>query len=70
MKDWNQAQLRKFRKELGMTQKEFAEVLGVSRTYIGYLEIGKRLPNRILKRLLDCLEEKPVKEKDHDKRNL
>ena len=33
--------LIKFRQNLGFTQKSIAELLGVSRTYINYIELGK-----------------------------
>lgn len=34
-------ELKEIRKELGMTQKEFAGVLGVSRQFLGMCECGR-----------------------------
>jgi predicted transcriptional regulator len=58
MKEWKKEEIRKFRKALGLSQEEFAKLLGVSRVYVMMLETGKRKPSSVLKRLLDCLEEK------------
>ena len=56
MKDWTPEEIRAFRKQLGMTQTNFAETLGVTQVYISYMEGGMKRPGKILKRLLDCLE--------------
>jgi DNA-binding transcriptional regulator YiaG len=58
MKEWKKEEIREFRKTLGLSQEEFAKLLGVSRVYVMMLETGKRKPSSVLKRLLDCLEEK------------
>lgn len=39
-KDW----LKNARLNLGMTQKEFAQVMGYSQVYVNYLEHGERFP--------------------------
>jgi len=36
--------LRQIRKSMGMTQREFAEILGTSKQVISRYEIGKRIP--------------------------
>ena len=61
MKEWKKEEIRDFRKALGLSQEEFAKLLGVSRVYVMMLETGKRKPSSVLKRLLDCLEEKQKK---------
>lgn len=38
-------QLRKIRKQKGMSQEEVAHKAGLYRTYIGHIETGSRLPN-------------------------
>lgn len=37
--------LQKVRQDKGLTQEELAEKLGVSTTWIGYIETGYRVPN-------------------------
>jgi len=61
MKEWKREEIRKFRKALGLSQEEFAKLLGVSRVYVMMLETGRRKPSSVLKKLLDCLEEKQRK---------
>lgn len=55
---WNKESIRKFRQDLGITQTKFAELLGVTRRYVVYLESGVYSPSLQLQRLLDCLSEK------------
>lgn len=55
---WKKEEIRQFRKQLGLTQKEFAELLGVTREYVVYLERGKKKAGSVLCKLLDCLKEK------------
>ena len=48
--------LQKVRKEKGLTQEQLAEKIGVTLTYIGYLELGYKLPNmHMLQKLADAL---------------
>jgi DNA-binding transcriptional regulator YiaG len=56
MKTWEPEEIKIFRKALGLTQAKFADVLGVTRVYVVYLERGDRRPGKTMKRLLDCLE--------------
>ncbi|MGH7203568.1 MAG: helix-turn-helix domain-containing protein [Candidatus Levyibacteriota bacterium] len=45
-KDWRLARkIQKIRQEKGWTQEKLAERVGVSTTYIGYVETGYRVPN-------------------------
>jgi DNA-binding transcriptional regulator YiaG len=39
-----------------MTQKEFAQLLGVTENYVYLLEAGQKTPSGILERLLDCVK--------------
>lgn len=37
--------IQKLRKEVGLTQEEFAEKLNISRTHIGHIEQGRKSPS-------------------------
>ncbi len=54
--------IHKIRKEKGWTQEKLAERVGVSTTYIGYIEIGARIPN--LKMIYKIANALGVKVKD------
>lgn len=41
-------EIRRSRKELGMTQEEAAEALSISVRWFQYIESGKRIPSSIL----------------------
>lgn len=56
MKNWTPEEIRTFRKQLGLTQRDFAETMGVTQVYISNMEGGMKKPGKILKRLLDCME--------------
>jgi DNA-binding transcriptional regulator YiaG len=62
MKQWTPGEIRDFRNLLGMSQTEFALLLGVTQVYISYMEGGLKRPGKILKKLLDCLEREPKQE--------
>lgn len=48
--------VQKLRKEKRLTQEQLAEKLGISLTYMGYFEIGHRVPNlRMLCEIADIL---------------
>lgn len=50
-------ELRKVRKNLGLSQEELADRCGLHRTYIGGIERGERNPTlTILKRISDALD--------------
>lgn len=54
------AKIRQFREQLGMTQKELAEALGLQQATISFWENGKIAPsNQNLIRLADILGCKP-----------
>ncbi len=45
-RDWRLARkIQKVRQSKGWTQEKLAERVGVSTTYIGYVETGYRIPN-------------------------
>lgn len=53
--------LRALRTERGLSQEQFADVLGVHRTYMGGLERGERnLTLRSLERIADRLATDPI----------
>ncbi len=48
--------IQKIRKQKGLTQEQLAEKLGITLTYMGYFEIGHRVPNlRMLCKIADVL---------------
>jgi DNA-binding transcriptional regulator YiaG len=57
MKNWNQEEIKEFRKRLDLYQKDFAQKIGVTMRYVIYLEQGVRQPSKTLKILLTILEE-------------
>jgi len=66
-KQWTPEEIREFRKRLKLHQKDFAELIGVTRLYIIYLEKGVRNPSKTLKILLTLLEQQEnLKEKGSD----
>ena len=56
VKQWTAEEIKDFRTRLGLYQKDFAELVGVTRLYIIYLEKGVRKPGKTLRILLDILE--------------
>jgi transcriptional regulator with XRE-family HTH domain len=53
--------LRAYRLERGLSQEEFADVVGVHRTYMGGLERGERnLTLRSLERIAERLKVEPL----------
>lgn len=53
--------LRKIRKKKGLTQQELADMVGVSRQLICYMEKGKyNITNSIIKKMSKALEISPV----------
>ena len=77
MKPWKPEDIQRFRKSYNFYQRELAELLGVTRIYVNYLERGVKTPSKTLKLLLNYVE-KELKEKGkrkesekiHGKRNL
>ena len=52
--------LAEARKKVGLTQAEVAETVGVSRSLIGLIELGKRRPDYGLAKKLSKLYKKPM----------
>ena len=49
--------IKKFRNEMGFTQEDLAEKVGVSRVYIGYVEQGRNSPSlEILEKIAKSLK--------------
>jgi DNA-binding transcriptional regulator YiaG len=67
MKDWLPEDIKAFRKRHDLYQREFAELLGVTREYLVYLERGVKKPGKTLKLFLECLE-REFKRKEVKKR--
>ena len=53
---WTPGSIKDFRLRLGLTQKAFGKLLGVTDRYIFFLEKGVKKPSKTLQLLLDCLE--------------
>ncbi len=62
MKKWTPKEIKAFREKLDLYQRELAELLGVTREYVNYLEKGVKKPSKMLRLLLDCVKEKAEKE--------
>jgi transcriptional regulator with XRE-family HTH domain len=51
--------IKKYRYDIGMTQEDLAEKVGVSRVYIGYVEQGRNTPSlEILEKIAKSLKVK------------
>jgi len=49
--------IKKYRGEVGMTQEDLSEKVGVSRVYIGYVEQGRNTPSlEILEKIAKALK--------------
>ncbi len=50
-------QIQKLRKETGLTQEEFAEKLGISRTHMGHIEQGRKTPSiKLMEKIAKALK--------------
>jgi DNA-binding XRE family transcriptional regulator len=58
MDTWTPDKIKSFRQRLGLTQKAFGELVGVTRMYVIYLEKGVRTPGKTLCILFDCIKSK------------
>lgn len=57
-KKWTPEEIKALRSRLGLYQKDFAPMIGVTERYVIYLEKGVRQPSKTLKILLSIIEEK------------
>lgn len=57
MKNWTPKQIKKFRKELSLTQTKFGEMVGVVKITVFQWERGERTPSKTAKILLSRIEE-------------
>lgn len=64
MKQWKPEEIKDFRTRLGLYQKDFAILIGVTRLYVIYLEQGVRKPGKTLKILLTLLEKQENNKKE------
>lgn len=69
MKTWTPEEIKEFRKRLGLYQKDFAPMIGVTERYVIYLEQGVRQPSKTLKILLSMMETQLANEKGKEVRN-
>lgn len=67
MRDWTPKEIRQLRQAMGLSQKKFAEILGVTEQFIYYLERGVRIATKPFRLLLDCIAEKHLKENEKGK---
>ncbi len=56
-------EIKAFRKDRNLYQKDLASLLRVTKEYICYLEKGVRTPSNTMRALLDCLEREYGKER-------
>ena len=52
--------IRKLRQEMGLSQKEFGEKLGITGSFVGYLENGRKRINPNLLRKVAKITKQPV----------
>jgi len=60
MDTWTPERIKELRTGMKLTQESFAQIVGVTRVYVNYLEKGVRTPNKTLCILLTCMEAKGV----------
>jgi DNA-binding transcriptional regulator YiaG len=67
MHEWTGREIRALRDLLELTQPEFSEALGISVTYVSYLENGKRRPSKVLCLSMERLKKATRKGVRHEK---
>ena len=48
--------VREIRKNMGLTQEEFAESIGISNTYLAMIESGKRQGKLVIRKIADVYD--------------
>lgn len=56
MRDWTPEEIRELRKTYKLSKAKLAELTGVSKNYIYYLEKGVKTPGKTLKLVLGYVE--------------
>jgi DNA-binding XRE family transcriptional regulator len=64
---WTPTQIRELRNTMNLTQKAFAERIGVTREYVNYLEKGVKTPSKTLCILMGYIQ-RNENEKESGKR--
>lgn len=63
--EWNKLEVYRLREKLGMSQKEFADFVGVRQATVSEWETGTKKPSPMAQRLLTLLKERSgVSEKE------
>lgn len=62
--EWTPDEIRSFKERHNLTADKMAKLLGVNRSYIFLLLNGQRKAGGVLCRLLECLDEKMLREKE------
>jgi putative transcriptional regulator len=57
--EYQPADVRRLRRELGISQAVFAQLMGVSTVLVQSWEQGQRIPSRMARRLLDEIAREP-----------
>jgi DNA-binding transcriptional regulator YiaG len=74
MKEWQPEEIKELRAKYDISQAKFSEMVGVTANYIFLLERGDKTPSKVLRLLLDCLEDRIAepekKRKSYGQRNL
>jgi DNA-binding transcriptional regulator YiaG len=68
-KNWTPEEIKEFRKRLGLYQKDFAHMIGVTERYVIYIEKGVRQPSQTLKILLSMMEKQENEKGKEKKKN-
>lgn len=63
---WGKMDVYRFRQELGMNQKEFAEFVGTRQATVSAWETGTAIPNPMAQKLLTLLKEKRERDKEKE----